>query len=241
MSTELRGKTHIGTIICPITLGNPVLAVHHFPSSPVAVRGLVTFKDVARRYTRFLGGLIRTECSVIVNKNANDKGAAFLKTIARCVPGSRHLVAVRSGTRLGVQKVSGLMYLRTGVTGVTNTISMAVQSLVQSTLQVEPSEVVMKRIHKKRTISVLRDLGAKRSKDLSALRTGDDRSVLSEVRAVALVKVSLPLRTVQERVTSKMSVLMRLKHVQSGDEGLLRVARMYKFRGKRVRAEPLCH
>lgn len=230
----------MGTMVCPITLGNPVLAVEHFPRRPVAVRGLVTLKDVARRYTRFLRGLIGTECSVVVKNKAKDKGAAFLTTVSRCVPESRELVAVRSGTRLHVEKVSGLIQLRTGVTGVRKTISIAVESLVGSTLQVHPSEVVIKRIHNKRTVSVLRTLGAKRRKSLSATRTGSTESVLSELRAVILVNISLPLRTVEERVTSKISVLMRLKEVESGSEGLLRMARIYNFRGKRVHVQPLC-
>lgn len=241
ISTELGSKSQMGIMLGPITIGKPVLAVQGFPSRTVAVRRLVHVNDMASSTTGFLGGLMTTGCGVFIDNKAKTKGAAFLGTLSGCVPGKRHLVAVRSGTRLRVRKIRGLIHLRTHKPGTRKRKTMAVESLVGSTLHVEPSQVIMKRMEKRRAMSVVSStvLG-NRDNSVSAKRTGGPASVLRELRAVVLVKVSLPLRTVRERITSTLSVVVRLKELQSGAEGILRVMRIRNCRNKEVRAGILC-
>ncbi len=171
---------------------------------------------------------------VVITNNAKSNGAALLGLLDSFVPSARHVIAVRSTTRLELRRPR-LMHLRSHPPGVRNGNTVAVHSLMHGTLHVHPSHVVINRYHNNRTLSVLRTVGAKRSNSLAAIRTGAPHSIVSHLRAVILVSnVRLPSQTVHRRVSSTISLVIRRSHFDSNSHEVARVSRMVKLRKARA-------
>jgi pilus assembly protein CpaF len=228
---RLPDGSRVNTIVPPLAIDGPALAIRKFKKDKLTLDQLVRFGSITSQGAEILRIIGRSRVNTLVSGGTGSGKTTLLNCLTQFIDDDERIITCEDAAELQLQQPH-VVRLETRPPNLEGEGQVTMRDLVRNCLRMRPERIIVGEVRGPEAFDLLQAMNTGHDGSMGTLHANNPREALSRLESmITMGGFSLPSRTIREMICASVDVVIQAARLRDGTRKITHVTEVMGMEG----------
>jgi pilus assembly protein CpaF len=228
---RLPDGSRVNTIVPPLAIDGPALAIRKFKKDKLTLDQLVRFGSITSQGAEILRIIGRSRVNTLVSGGTGSGKTTLLNCLTQFIDDDERIITCEDAAELQLQQPH-VVRLETRPPNLEGEGQVTMRDLVRNCLRMRPERIIVGEVRGPEAFDLLQAMNTGHDGSMGTLHANNPREALSRLESmITMGGFSLPSRTIREMICASVDIVIQAARLRDGTRKITHVTEVMGMEG----------
>lgn len=237
--SRLPDGSRVNIVVPPLSIDGTALTIRKFQTQRLHFSGLVEMGALDEASVDLLKLLVRIRCNIIVVGGTGSGKTTLLNCLNQSLSSKERIVTCEDAAELQLQQ-RHIVRLETRTQNLEGAGEVNMRALVRNSLRMRPDRIIVGEVRGEEAFDFIQAMNTGHDGSMGTMHANSCIDALSRLEGlISLGAPSLPIRTIQQMMTSALDIIVEVRRFRDGSRRLSDILEIVGFDDQGIQTQSI--